>query len=83
MKQALTQIGVFILVIIILFGVAILNSNAIAEKDKKMWNNGTCLACENGHYELVNISKGRGVNLNSYFYQCDNCKAIIELHNAK
>lgn len=46
--------------------------------DKNLWNNGTC-AC-GGEWEFSNAS-ARYKHGSSYFYVCNDCGDVIELHS--
>lgn len=46
-------------------------------RNEKIWNNGRCNDC-NIEWSLVNIQ--HSVKGTIYYYQCENCKKIIEIH---
>jgi NADH:ubiquinone oxidoreductase subunit 3 (subunit A) len=74
LKEYLGSI-IFTLVIVAIFVVAVMYGLHLKEKNKKEYNNGTCLEC-GGHYHLVSASYYRGED--TYYYECDNCGHIFK-----
>lgn len=48
------------------------------ESDAHLWNDGTCPKCQQ-EWQFVNATHGK--NTTYYYWQCSNCKDIIELHH--
>lgn len=48
-------------------------------RNEKIWNNGRCNDC-NIEWSLVNIQHSAKIGGTTYYYQCENCKKIIEIH---
>lgn len=46
--------------------------------DKNIWNNGVCPTCGQA-WEFRCVTQGAGNN-HTYYYECENCKTIIEQH---
>ena len=52
-----------------------------ADSDIKVWNEGVCTECGDGHYEFISASS-RGIGIGStnyYYYKCDSCGNVIEI----
>lgn len=48
--------------------------------DKKAWNDGVCPTCgQTWEFKCVAGYK----NYRTYYYECDNCHSVIELHTLK
>lgn len=47
-----------------------------AENQRKIWNDGICAQC-GGQMKFINASRARGDTY--YYFQCEDCKNIIEL----
>ena len=73
-------IGTTIIALIIGFGLVsiIYHSKNV---DDKLWNNGFCLKCESGRYELQTVTSYK-MN-KEYYYKCDSCGYTIELNSFK
>lgn len=51
------------------------------ETDKNIWNNGVCPTCGQA-WEFRCVTQGAGNN-HTYYYECENCKTIIEQHTLR
>lgn len=46
------------------------------KQNESVYNNGVCEHCNDGKYELFDISRGKN-GYNYYYYRCNNCNYII------
>lgn len=73
-------LGKLIGIIAIIIVVAYIGVSVEKASDDKIYNNGECYYCEHGHYELINVQRGKQGRM-YYFYKCNNCNIIIELNS--
>ena len=66
------------IIFIIVEGLVFLCLTAQKEQNETIYNNGVCTEC-GGHYEFISAAKDRQTTY--YYYQCDNCKKIIEIRH--
>ena len=48
--------------------------------DTKRWNDGHCKHCGN-EWHLFDVEKISRSSSSIYYYECDNCNTVIELHS--
>ena len=75
--EALTTLGVTVLVVGIVFGAAFGICSWEQKDSERTFNNGICNVCEVGQYEFSNTTKTNHGNI-TYFYSCNKCGHVID-----